>query len=280
MGGEAAPTAAAAGAVAAGSVATGGAQGAAMGFDALLARIGLPGQTGILVLGSAALAAVLLGALLVAQLRPRKKTTTGSVRQGGDTLHRKQGDSAHIDEDDGTQPADMDADGTSPVQDIFARARLELVPDKNERNDTKLREEIRFYARNAGEARQEWKIGRSYEYCDYVIDDPHKRISRLHATIIEENNAFFIRDEGSAGGTYINKRKLTPQIPQQLNDNDLINLNIIAYRFFAGDEMGPGPELGAAVGTESGAGGAASTGLKGRYTPDPEQTEKAENDLF
>jgi hypothetical protein len=239
------------------------------GVEGLLALIRLLGQAGVLTLSAVVLAAALLGVLVARKLWPRKQTRVvkDPNSRGSDI------------DGDGTQPTDFEGESTNPVQEIFARARMELVPDKRDKDDVKLREEIHFYLRDAGSTRQEWKLGRSYEYCECVIDDPLKRISRLHATIIEEGGKFYIRDEGSAGGTYINKRKLTPQIPQQLRDNDLINLNVVAYRFFAGDELGPDPYAGAGGGGQE-EGTTEPAAANSWYPPNPDATEKAEADLL
>ena len=76
---------------------------------------------------------------------------------------------------------------------------------------------------------REVRIGRKDSFCDQVIDD--KRVSRLHATVVERADGFYIRDEGSAGGTFVNRRKLGVSDNQQLKHNDLVNFNAISYRF-------------------------------------------------
>ncbi|MBI1294627.1 FHA domain-containing protein [bacterium] len=138
------------------------------------------------------------------------------------------------DSGDATQPAEMD-DATNPAVDIFASATLVL-----ERGGAELPREIALFPIQQvnGEIKYEWKLGRSGAYSDYVIDDRDRRVSKLHATIIESNNQFFIRDEGSAGGTYVNRKKLTPREPVLIANGDLINFNTVTYKFVLEDETG------------------------------------------
>jgi pSer/pThr/pTyr-binding forkhead associated (FHA) protein len=126
-------------------------------------------------------------------------------------------------------------DATNPAVDIFASARLVL-----ERGGAELPREIALFPIQQvnGEIKSEWKLGRSGAYSDYVIDDRDRRVSKLHATIIESNSQFFIRDEGSAGGTYVNRKKLTPRDRVRIANGDLINFNTVTYKFVLEDETG------------------------------------------
>jgi hypothetical protein len=80
------------------------------------------------------------------------------------------------------------------------------------------------------EGGREVRIGRKQAYCDLLIDD--QRVSRLHASIVEkEDGKFYIKDEGSSGGTYVNRRKLRVNDMVELHHNDVINFNTVSYRF-------------------------------------------------
>jgi pSer/pThr/pTyr-binding forkhead associated (FHA) protein len=131
--------------------------------------------------------------------------------------------------DEGTEPEE---DGTEPFvgMEVFPVAGLVL-----ERGGGELPAKIELYQQERGQAPNQWKVGRSRQYSDIIIHS--KRVSRLHATILEQNGQFRLRDEGSAGGTYLNKRRLEPQMPEVLAHGDLINFNIIAYRFMIEDTM-------------------------------------------
>jgi hypothetical protein len=49
-------------------------------------------------------------------------------------------------------------------------------------------------------------------------------VSRLHAVIKRDSNRIIFIDLGSANGTYINGKRLTPNIEQALNHGDIIAL--------------------------------------------------------
>jgi len=85
------------------------------------------------------------------------------------------------------------------------------------------------------EGGREVRIGRKQAYCDVIVDD--QRVSRLHASIVEkEDGKFYIKDEGSSGGTYVNRRKLRVNDMVELHHNDTINFNTVAYRFELNDQ--------------------------------------------
>ena len=49
-------------------------------------------------------------------------------------------------------------------------------------------------------------------------------VSRLHAVIKHEERRISIRDLGSSNGTYINGRRITPLVDQELNQGDIVSL--------------------------------------------------------
>lgn len=91
------------------------------------------------------------------------------------------------------------------------------------------------------DAGREIRIGRKREYSDLVLDD--KRVSRLHAVISEKSDGFYIRDEGSAGGTLVNRRQLGINATGRLlKHGDIVNFNTIAYRFEMADQQKETPK--------------------------------------
>lgn len=73
------------------------------------------------------------------------------------------------------------------------------------------------------------RIGRKKSFCDQILDD--KRVSRLHSVVIHEGGNFYIKDEGSSGGTFVNRRRLGTTDKQLIKNNDIINFNELEYRF-------------------------------------------------
>jgi hypothetical protein len=69
-------------------------------------------------------------------------------------------------------------------------------------------------------------IGRSRRNAELVFhaSDEDSPISRLHCTILEDDNMFSVRDEDSQWGTYLNDKKLEPLAPEELHDGDEIEL--------------------------------------------------------
>lgn len=68
------------------------------------------------------------------------------------------------------------------------------------------------------------------ESCDIVL--PYEGISRRHISILTEGDSFFIVDQGSTNGTYMNEERLIPGrrveftsfFPVRLGDNTLVSL--------------------------------------------------------
>jgi len=69
-------------------------------------------------------------------------------------------------------------------------------------------------------------MGRSKKNADLVFQptQPDSPISRLHCTILEEDGAYFLRDDQSANGTYLNGVRLVPMDRNPLKDGDEIQL--------------------------------------------------------
>jgi DNA-binding response OmpR family regulator len=87
------------------------------------------------------------------------------------------------------------------------------------------------------------KVGRDPKQVHCIIDDSgehFRRVSRLHAVILERDGELYIRDEHSSGGTTIARRnnvgiierlRVLPGQEVSLQHNDLIHFNVVVYRF-------------------------------------------------
>ena len=181
-------------------------------FDDLLAQLAQmpPRNLVIPVIG------VILLVLIFLQIR--------SVRQTDTSKHFTDPDDPYFD-------LSQFEDATMPASNAFPVATLVFV-----RGEGNLPKEIPLERRQVdGGQSNQWSIGRSYGASDKVIDS--RRISRLHATIVDQDGHFVIQDEGSSGGTFITssatrvRRQLEPLVPTPIQDSDIINFNSIAYRF-------------------------------------------------
>src|SRR5437868_6677588 len=70
-------------------------------------------------------------------------------------------------------------------------------------------------------------IGRTAE-CDVILYDPG--VSRKHARIFEEGNAYCVEDLGSSNGTQVNGESIQRV---RLNDGDVLSLGPVVFNFQA-----------------------------------------------
>lgn len=88
---------------------------------------------------------------------------------------------------------------------------------------------IKIVAMNAPEYfeividRDEMLLGKKQELVDAVIPF-NNMISRKHCKIIRTNGKFYISDEGSANGTYVNRVRVAQGQKLQINKGDIIRL--------------------------------------------------------
>ncbi len=71
-------------------------------------------------------------------------------------------------------------------------------------------------------------IGRDGGLADIVI--PHKSVASLHARIRHQEDGYWLFDEGSAEGTYLNYARLG-LAPRLLQDGDVVQFGTVGYRF-------------------------------------------------
>jgi hypothetical protein len=75
-----------------------------------------------------------------------------------------------------------------------------------------------------------FRIGKERSYVDYFVAD-NNAISRIHADIITKNNSFFVKDENSTNGTYVNGNRLSPKEEVQVFDGDIITFANEEFEF-------------------------------------------------
>jgi pSer/pThr/pTyr-binding forkhead associated (FHA) protein len=72
----------------------------------------------------------------------------------------------------------------------------------------------------------ETTIGRSPD-CGIFLDDV--TVSRKHAVLIERDNGFFIEDQGSLNGTFVNRKRVESAL---LDDGDELQVGKYRLTFF------------------------------------------------
>ena len=70
-------------------------------------------------------------------------------------------------------------------------------------------------------------IGRSPD-CDVFLDDV--TVSRKHAVLVQRDDAFFIEDQGSLNGTFVNRKRVESA---QLEDGDELQVGKYRLTYFA-----------------------------------------------
>jgi len=84
---------------------------------------------------------------------------------------------------------------------------------------------LKFTVESSGETieynKLEIDVGRD-ALNDYTLEDK-SLVARKHATFLYENQMWFLRDNGSTNGTYINGKRLEPWKKYQLASNDVVS---------------------------------------------------------
>ncbi|HHY54542.1 MAG TPA: FHA domain-containing protein [Chloroflexi bacterium] len=78
-------------------------------------------------------------------------------------------------------------------------------------------------------AGRETRLGRDRHFNTVALNDIG--ISRRHATIIGRGSDFYVRDEESRGGTFINHRRLHKDQEILLHHDDIIQFYTFTYQF-------------------------------------------------
>lgn len=75
-----------------------------------------------------------------------------------------------------------------------------------------------------------FRIGKERSYVDCFVAN-NNAVSRIHADIITKNNSFFVKDENSTNGTYVNGNRLSPNEEVQVFDGDIITFANEEFEF-------------------------------------------------
>ena len=90
-----------------------------------------------------------------------------------------------------------------------------------------LRRNLDFKMHESYSIKESATIGRS-KRCQVYIDDPY--MSKNHAKIFLRDGQFFIEDQGSTNGSFLNGRRL-PDHPVKLKDSDKLSFGNISFIF-------------------------------------------------
>jgi pSer/pThr/pTyr-binding forkhead associated (FHA) protein len=76
-------------------------------------------------------------------------------------------------------------------------------------------------------------IGREHT-CQIVVDDP--TVSRVHATVWEQQGMLFVRDENSRNGTFVGSAPIAPAQPTPLHMGDQLRVGNVTFSVVAAQE--------------------------------------------
>ena len=111
-----------------------------------------------------------------------------------------------------------------PEEEVVSPVSLKLsIPDSGRDVDLPLTKEVNIGRLDPASA--------SFPDIDLTSDGGlEKGVSRRHAKITRRGREVFIEDLGSINGTFLNRKKLTPYLPQALNNGDELQLGRLILR--------------------------------------------------
>lgn len=80
--------------------------------------------------------------------------------------------------------------------------------------------------------RYPFTIGRNSNFCDYAVED-NPYVSKRHVTILLRNGQIYIRDNGSANGTYVDGIRLAAHVDTELQSGAAIQIGKEDFVFYA-----------------------------------------------
>lgn len=124
--------------------------------------------------------------------------------------------------------------GSMPIEDIYNKYKgVEMAPlkktDKIQNVKNGAIGPLKLVAMNAPEYfevifdRNKTVLGKKQELVDVAITF-NKMISRKHCSVTCNGDSYFITDEGSANGTYVNRVRLAPYQPAMIKRGDIIRM--------------------------------------------------------
>jgi pSer/pThr/pTyr-binding forkhead associated (FHA) protein len=115
-------------------------------------------------------------------------------------------------------PKEREEMGEAPGVDVTSPLGLKLtIPDSGRDVEVPLTKEVNIGRLDPASA--------SFPDVDLTSDGGlEKGVSRRHAKVTRRGKEVFIEDLGSINGTFLNRKKLTPYLPQALKNGDELQL--------------------------------------------------------
>ena len=133
------------------------------------------------------------------------------------------------------QVIDALEDGTLKLHDISTRIQAEKpvntsadpnigqkkivdMPDMNQISIQSIDGQFHFVV-----CENEFLIGKSRERVQGVITG-NNAVSRVHCKIVRQNGSYFVVDMGSSNGTYVNGKRIQPNVPEPISDRSQLRI--------------------------------------------------------
>jgi hypothetical protein len=112
----------------------------------------------------------------------------------------------------------------TPRVDVTSPLGLKLtIPDSGRDMEVPLTKEVTIGRLDA--------VSASFPDVDLTSDEAlDKGVSRYHAKITRRGREVFIEDLGSMNGTFVNRKKLTPYLPETLRNGDQLHMGKLILR--------------------------------------------------
>jgi pSer/pThr/pTyr-binding forkhead associated (FHA) protein len=113
--------------------------------------------------------------------------------------------------------------GTPGVEVVSPLSLKLTIPDSGREVEVPLTKEMTIGRMDPASA--------SFPNVDLTTDDAlDKGVSRYHAKITRRGREVFIEDLGSMNGTFVNRKKLIPYLPEALRNGDQLHLGKLILR--------------------------------------------------
>ena len=138
----------------------------------------------------------------------------------------------------------MCADGNLTLEDVVARtgskshlSQISTAPEKKEEKEQSEKKEQKIRSltlvsskdrRSIVMSKPEFLIGKNAAQVDYVIT-ANNTISRIHCKLLRTDDGYAVMDMKSSNGTFLNGKRLAPEIPAKLHNGDSLRLSNVDF---------------------------------------------------
>ncbi len=109
-----------------------------------------------------------------------------------------------------------------------------VMPDEEEQGTVMLQKQPYLVHKGIYIPMEQFPFSIGKASANYIVANP--TVSRCHATILQQEDGYYIRDENSKNKTLLNGRQLEPQVMEALADGDQLMLSNEEFTFYSDTE--------------------------------------------